>query len=384
MAGVVGLKEKARVFIEEVYQELSLPFLEKRLHEVYSEIELSGTYIHTFEELEHGARMAWRNSNRCIGRLFWKSLIVQDKRSVDKADDVYQALVDHIDTATNNGKILPSISIFHPKPIIGADKVRIWNHQLIGYAGYEESVQQIIGDPKNVAFTKICQKYGWKGNNGAFDVLPLLIQIEGNTPKVFELPKEKIQEVHLTHPDFSMIEQMNLRWYAAPIISDMVLEIGGILYPASPFNGWYMVTEIASRNLADKNRYNILPALADAIDIKNNKQNHFWKDRALVILNEAVHHSFVKAGITIVDHHTASDQFMKFMRNEKKEGRDVQADWTWIVPPMSSSVTDVFHQEMSNSVVSPNFYYNQSPFDIQTNIHKCPFHIHSLMGTDVN
>lgn len=384
MAGVVGLKEKARVFIEEVYQELSLPFLEKRLHEVYSEIELSGTYIHTFEELEHGARMAWRNSNRCIGRLFWKSLIVQDKRSVDKADDVYQALVDHIDMATNNGKILPFISIFHPKPVIGADKVRIWNHQLIGYAGYEESVQQIIGDPKNVAFTKICQKYGWKGSKGAFDVLPLLIQIEGNTPKVFELPKEKIQEVYITHPDFSMIEQMNLRWYAAPIISDMVLEIGGILYPASPFNGWYMVTEIASRNLADKNRYNILPALADAIDIKNNKQNHFWKDRALVILNEAVHHSFVKAGVTIVDHHTASDQFMKFMRNEKKEGRDVQADWTWIVPPMSSSVTDVFHQEMSNSVVSPNFYYNQSPFDIQTNIHKCPFHIHSLMGTDVN
>ncbi|MFN5642650.1 MAG: nitric oxide synthase oxygenase [Sphingobacteriales bacterium] len=384
MAGVVGLKEKARVFIEEVYQELSLPFLEKRLHEVYSEIELSGTYIHTFEELEHGARMAWRNSNRCIGRLFWKSLIVQDKRSVDKADDVYQALVDHIDMATNNGKILPSISIFHPKPIIGANKVRIWNHQLIGYAGYEESVQQIIGDPKNVAFTKICQKYGWKGSKGAFDVLPLVIQIEGNTPKVFELPKEKIQEVHLTHPDFSMIEQMNLRWYAAPIISDMVLEIGGILYPASPFNGWYMVTEIASRNLADKNRYNILPALADALDIKNNKQNHFWKDRALVILNEAVHHSFVKAGVTIVDHHTASDQFMKFMRNEKKEGRDVQADWTWIVPPMSSSVTDVFHQEMSNSVVSPNFYYNQSPFDTQRNIHKCPFHIHSLMGTDVN
>ncbi|WP_368738983.1 nitric oxide synthase oxygenase, partial [Staphylococcus aureus] len=32
------------------------------------EIKETGTYTHTEEELIYGAKMAWRNSNRCIGR----------------------------------------------------------------------------------------------------------------------------------------------------------------------------------------------------------------------------------------------------------------------------------------------------------------------------
>ena len=39
----------------------------------------------------------------------------------------------------------------------------------------------------------------------------------------------------------------------------MCLEIGGICYPAAPFNGWYMGTEIGARNLADTDRYDQLP-----------------------------------------------------------------------------------------------------------------------------
>ncbi|MFD2354446.1 nitric oxide synthase oxygenase [Nonomuraea ferruginea] len=31
------------------------------------EIARRGSYTHTSEELEFGARVAWRNSNRCIG-----------------------------------------------------------------------------------------------------------------------------------------------------------------------------------------------------------------------------------------------------------------------------------------------------------------------------
>lgn len=379
-----GLKEKAIFFINQVYQELNLPFVELRIQEVVNEIDATGTYVHTTEELEHGARMAWRNSNRCIGRLYWKSLIVHDKRSINRGSDVFDALIDHIENATNNGKILPSISIFPPQSNNGQHKIRIWNHQLIGYAGYEGNKGKTLGDPKNLAFTNICHQYGWKGANGKFDLLPLLIQVGDQTPELYDLPIGKVQEVHFTHPDFPQIEKLNLRWYALPVISDMVLAIGGILYPASPFNGWYMVTEIAARNLADKERYNVLPELANAIGVDHSRQNPFWKDKSLLILNEAVHHSFGKAGVSIVDHHTASDQFMKFMRNEHKEGRDVQADWTWIVPPLSSSITDVFHQEMSNRVVSPNFYYNQHPYSHITTIQKCPFHVHSLIASEEN
>ena len=62
------LFQKASNFLVEIYKELDLSGLEQRLAEVQKEIDSTGTYKHSFEELEHGARMAWRNSNRCIGR----------------------------------------------------------------------------------------------------------------------------------------------------------------------------------------------------------------------------------------------------------------------------------------------------------------------------
>lgn len=33
---------------------------EARIKEIMAEIEASGTYTHTFDELEHGSRVAWR------------------------------------------------------------------------------------------------------------------------------------------------------------------------------------------------------------------------------------------------------------------------------------------------------------------------------------
>lgn len=50
-----------------------------------------------------------------------------------------------------------------------------------------------------------------------------------------------------------------MQWYCVPAVSDMLFDIGGIEFPAAPFNGWYMGTEIATRDLCDENRYNMLP-----------------------------------------------------------------------------------------------------------------------------
>ena len=47
----------------------------------------------------------------------------------------------------------------------------------------------------------------------------------------------------------------------------MRLEIGGIDYPMAPFNGWYMGTEIGARNLADQDRYNLLPKVAEIMEL---------------------------------------------------------------------------------------------------------------------
>ena len=76
------------------------------------------------------------------------------------------------------------------------------------------------------------------------------------------------------------------------MISDMRLEIGGISYTAAPFNGWYMGTEIGARNLADHDRYNLLPAVAEMMDLDTSRNGTLWKDKALVELNVAVLHSF--------------------------------------------------------------------------------------------
>ena len=97
------------------------------------------------------------------------------------------------------------------------------------------------------------------------------------------------------------------------------------------------------------------------LDIRD--KSSLWKDRALVELNQAVLYSFRKAGVKIIDHHSASKQFMQFMHKDAKEGRDVTADWSWIVPPTSASTTKVFHTEMKDIVVSPNYFYQNIPWD---------------------
>ena len=74
------LIDKARSFIQTMYSELKYNTneIENRMKEIEQEINLTGSYTHTYEELSYGAKMAWRNSNRCIGRLFWNSLNVKD------------------------------------------------------------------------------------------------------------------------------------------------------------------------------------------------------------------------------------------------------------------------------------------------------------------
>lgn len=40
------------------------------------------------------------------------------------------------------------------------------------------------------------------------------------------------------------------------------------------------------------------------------------------------------------------------------------ADWVWIVPPMSSSITPVFHQEMALYYLKPSFEYQEAAYKI--------------------
>jgi nitric-oxide synthase len=141
----------------------------------------------------------------------------------------------------------------------------------------------------------------------------------------------------------------------------MILTIGGIDYPCAPFNGFYMGTEIASRNFADEHRYDLLGDAARALgDDPAAPGVPFWKDRALLELNRAVLHSFDREGITIVDHHTASEQYMEFARREQGCGRVPSGDWSHIVPPQASAACEVFHLPMRDLHALPNFYHSRA------------------------
>ncbi|WP_418041828.1 nitric oxide synthase oxygenase [Paenibacillus xylanilyticus] len=356
------LQGEAERFIYTCYEELghSREDAKARLIAVYQEIEATGTYVHTTEELEHGCKMAWRNSNRCIGRLFWDKLRIVDARHADTAGTAAEAVMNHIRVASNGGKVIPMITILPPNGPSGAP-VRIWNHQLIRYAGYETE-NGIIGDPASLELTKAAMSLGWQGAGGDYDVLPLIIQAQGQAPEWYAVPQEDLVEVDIEHPERSEIAELGMRWYGVPMIADMRLEIGGISYPAAPFNGWYMETEIGARNLADTFRYNKLPAVAAALGLNTSSETTLWKDRALVELNVAVLHSFKKAGVSIVDHHTAASQFALFEQREAKAGRELTGDWVWLIPPVSPATTHIFHSSYRNEIVKPNFFRQESAY----------------------
>jgi nitric-oxide synthase, bacterial len=147
---------------------------------------------------------------------------------------------------------------------------------------------------------------------------------------------------------------LGLRWYAVPVISDMYLDVGGVRYPAAPFNGWYMCTEIGSRDLGDTHRYDQLAVIARHMRLSIASNRTLWKDKAMTELNLAVLHSLTAAGITIADHHTESVRFLQHLEREERQGRACPADWTWIVPPAASSATPVFHRYYQNFDQMPN------------------------------
>lgn len=335
---------------------------EDRLRQVRREIESQGTYEHTAAELAFAARVAWRNSSRCIGRLYWRSLRVRDRRHVTAADDIAAEAIAHLREATNGGRIRPLITIFAPEAA-GCPGPRILNSQLIRYAGHEMAGGTVTGDPASTGITRLARSLGWPGFDppGRFDILPLVVQEAGRAPAWYELPAGALLEVPLSHPDFGWFADLGLRWYAVPVISDMYLEAGGIRYPAAPFNGWYMGTEIGSRDLSDAGRYEQLPVIARGMGLDTASDRNLWKDKALTELNLAVLYSFRVAGVTITDHHTEAARFLKHLDLEERQGRACPADWTWIVPPAASSTTPVFHRYYQDFDQTPNFYRHPAP-----------------------
>ncbi|WSY19107.1 nitric oxide synthase oxygenase (plasmid) [Embleya sp. NBC_00896] len=337
-------RAEARSFLDRFVRETKAPQApDIRWRQISEQIEDTGTYTHTAAELGWGARVAWRNSVRCIGRLYWNNLQVRDRRHVHRPDEVADECAGHLRDTWRDGRIRPTITVFAPDAPAGP-RVRIWNEQLVRYAGYTTQDGTVVGDGRNAGITDLARRLGWSGPGTAFDVLPLIVEGEDGILRSYPLPADAIQEVALTHPDQPAFAELGLRWHAVPAISNMRLEIGGVSYSAAPFNGWYMGTEIGARNLVDPDRYDMLPAVAELFALDTSNERTLWRDRALIELNRAVLHSFDQAGATITDHHTESARFLTHVRREADAGRECPADWSWIVPPVSGALTPVYHR----------------------------------------
>ncbi|XP_037041463.1 nitric oxide synthase-like [Bradysia coprophila] len=358
-----AILEHATDFMIQYYQSLNDENSDQhisRLRQVEEDLTQTGTYHLSEDELLFGCKTAWRNAARCIARIQWNKLKLFDCRHVTTASEMFEALCNQLSYSQNGGNVRSAVTVFPQRTNLSSD-FRIWNSLLVSYAGYQEADGSILGDPKNVELTKICIQLGWKPARTNFDVLPLVLSANGNDPEYFEYPKNFIIEVPLTHPKFDWFEKMNLKWYALPAVANMKLDCGGLIFTGCVFTAWYTSYEIACRNLCEETRLNLMKPIGLKMGLNTRNSTSLWKDKVLVEVNVAVLYSYRKAKVTIMDHYTASESFMKHMDNESKLRRGCPADWVWIVPPISSSLTQVFHQEMLNYRLWPSYEYQDSP-----------------------
>jgi len=351
--------EEANHFIRAYYFEKGNPAdAADRIEKMREEWDQRGTWTMTRDELGFAVRVAWRNAERCVGRLYWNGLHLRDERSLRTPQDIAEATFDHMRFAFNGGDLRPCISVFDPGDLT-RPAPRTWNPQLLRYAGVRLRSGRQIGDPAQNELTRRIMKLGWEPDGSDFCLLPLVIETADHGTRWFELPSDCRQEVLIRHADFPALESMGLRWHAIPAVSDMALDAGGIRYAYAPFNGWYLNTEIAARNLTDTNRYNLLPRFAELMGIDFSDERSLWKDKALIMINEALIQSFDRARVKLSDHHTIGHEFLEFCRAEQRAGREPYGNWSWLVPPVSSSTSVLYQEPFENSAVKPAYVYQE-------------------------
>ena len=70
-----------------------------------------------------------------VGRSQWNSLQIRDCRNTTTVEELFEEICQHIKLSTNQGVIVPMITVFPQRKPGRKDVLRIWNGQLISYAG---------------------------------------------------------------------------------------------------------------------------------------------------------------------------------------------------------------------------------------------------------
>lgn len=365
------LLKKAKQFLELIASEQAweLEDKERRWKEIKEEVKATGTYTHTYEELAYGAQVAWRNASKCVGRIAWNNMVVRDRRHVTDPDEMFRELQEHVRFATNGGNLQITMTVFRPKQPKERWGHRIWNSQLYRYAAYQQPDGSILGDPANLELTNAIIKFGWQPPEPrtAYDILPLVIEPAGQPPKMYHWNRDEVLEVEIEHPTIPELKSLGMRWYAIPAISNFCVHIGGINYGCIPFNGWYMGTEIM-RDFLDEYRYNMMEDIAKVLKLDTSSEQTLWRDRVALELNIAILYSFQKAKVTMVDHQTASRQFLTHDLREKKAGRECPGDWGWVVPAAGGSACPVWHHQMRDFYLEPAYHHAADRWAVEDDI----------------
>ncbi len=314
------LLKKARQFLEIIASEQgwSEEARAQRWQEIETEVQATGTYTHTYEELAYGAQISWRNASKCIARIQWNNMVVRDCRHVTEPDEMFRELEEHLRLATNGGNIQITMSVFRPKLPKERWGPRVWNSQLIRYAAYPQPDGSVLGDRANLDLTAAIIKLGWQppATKSPYDILPLVIEVPGKKPQIYEWNQDDVLEVEIEHPTIPEFKSLNLRWYAIPAISNFRMDIGGVTYGCLPFNGWYMGTEIA-RDFLEDWRYDKMEELARVLKLDTSSEQTLWRDRVALELNTAILYSFQKA-----KDHGGSPVRIETVFNPRSQGKE--------------------------------------------------------------
>jgi nitric-oxide synthase len=106
------------------------------------------------------------------------------------------------------------MTVFAPQ-VPGQPAPRLWNPQLLRYAGYRQPDGQWLGDPANGDLTEAILALGWEpGERTHFDILPLVIALPNQPPRYYPIPPELVLEVPIEHPELPWFADLGLRWWA--------------------------------------------------------------------------------------------------------------------------------------------------------------------------
>lgn len=204
-----------------------------RLSTVLNEIKATGTYVHTYDELVVGSRVSWRNAPKCSNRKYWDTLNVIDARDANTPEEMFGACLSLLEKANETfaTSSQSNVLFFRPQTPGTKDGPRVWNSQLLRFAGYRDGLSEnVYGDPSEVGFAQMLEnEFGWTPPTprSRFDLMPLLLQGQPDKPpQLFHIPKHYCPIVNLSHPKYPWFEDLQLKWYAIPAVCTMEFSIG--------------------------------------------------------------------------------------------------------------------------------------------------------------